>query len=73
MKSLLFSYDRGIRICLRCHSWFLSEGAHTRICALCCAETEAAVTLPWLSQQSYGASRLAATVATKEGIGEAVT
>jgi hypothetical protein len=72
MKSFLYGHDRGVRICLRCHSWFLSEGAHTRFCTLCCAATEATEALPWQLQRSNGSSPLATTVATQEEVSEAV-
>jgi hypothetical protein len=72
MKSFLFGYDRGVRICLRCHSWFLSEGIHSRFCAPCCAEAETTEALPWRWQQSDGSSSLATTVGTREEVGETV-
>ena len=72
MKAFLFGHERGVRICLRCHSWFLAEGAHSRFCSLCCAKTETAEVFLWRPQQSHGSSPLAASVATREEVGEAV-
>jgi hypothetical protein len=44
-------YDRRVRLCGRCHSWFLTEGAHSRFCKSCRVESECALALPWLVQQ----------------------
>lgn len=44
-------YDRRARLCGRCHSWFLTEGARSRFCESCRTESECAVALPWLGQQ----------------------
>jgi hypothetical protein len=35
MKFMTWGHDRRVRMCVRCHSWFFSEGAHRRFCALC--------------------------------------
>ena len=73
MKAFMFGHDRGVRICLRCHSWFLAEGAHTRLCASCGAEAEAAMEWPWQSQQLNQFSRPGLTVAAGKEISEVVT
>ncbi len=44
-------HDRRTRLCGRCHSWFLTEGARSRFCKSCRLESEYALTLPWLVQQ----------------------
>jgi hypothetical protein len=40
-------FDNRVRICGHCHSWFLSEGAHSRFCAPCRAEAKRALELSW--------------------------
>jgi hypothetical protein len=72
MKAFMLGHDRGVRICLRCHSWFLAEGAHTRLCTPCGAETEAAVELPWRSRQLQPSSRARATVTAGKEVNEVV-
>jgi hypothetical protein len=72
MKAFLFGYDHGVRICLRCYSWFLAEGAHTRLCPPCAAEAETAVEFPWQSQQIHQSSRLSLTVAAGKEASEVV-
>jgi hypothetical protein len=72
MKAFMFGHDRGVRICLRCHSWFLAEGAHTRFCAPCCAEAEATVELPWRSQQLKQSSHPSLTVAAGKEASEVI-
>jgi predicted amidophosphoribosyltransferase len=69
MKSMAWGYDRRVRMCVRCHSWFLSEGAHRRYCALCDAMSEE-VTEQSERQQSKP-SRFMATVAVGEEAGVA--
>jgi hypothetical protein len=44
-------HDRRTRLCGRCHSWFLTEGAHSRFCESCRSESEYTLSLPWLVQQ----------------------
>lgn len=44
-------HDRRVRLCGRCHSWFLTEGARSRFCESCRSESEHALSLPWLVQQ----------------------
>jgi hypothetical protein len=72
MKAFMFGYDRRVRICLRCHSWFLAEGAHMRLCAPCSAEAETAVEFPWQSQQLNQSSRPNLTVAAGKEVSEVV-
>jgi formate-dependent nitrite reductase cytochrome c552 subunit len=47
MKRYHFGFDHRVRICGQCHSWFLSEGAHSRFCAPCRAEAKRTLELPW--------------------------
>jgi hypothetical protein len=44
-------YDRRVRLCGRCHSWFLTEGARSRFCESCRLESECALVLPWLAKE----------------------
>lgn len=50
MRHLLTGHDRRPRLCGRCHSWFLTEGAHSRFCESCRLEPGYARTLPWRAQ-----------------------
>ena len=52
MKRRYLGFDHRVRICGKCHSWFLSEGAHSRLCTLCCAEVKRAMERSWESSQS---------------------
>ncbi len=44
-------YDRRVRLCGRCHSWFLMAGARSRFCESCRSESAHALSLPWLTPQ----------------------
>lgn len=42
--------DRRVRLCGRCHSWFLMQGVRNRFCESCRSESESGLVLPWLAQ-----------------------
>lgn len=39
--------NRGLKRCLHCGSWFVTERAHSRFCTLCRAESRVLSALPW--------------------------
>lgn len=41
--------NRGLKRCPRCWSWFVAEGAYSRVCTPCRIEVRATPTLPWRS------------------------
>ena len=64
-------YDRRARLCGRCHSWFLTEGARRRFCESCRIESEGALALPGLGRQEderelYAEAMTAGNAATHE-------
>lgn len=69
MKYMTFGHDRRVRMCVRCHSWFFSEGAHRRFCALC--DTASEENIKQSEQQQSEPSRFIETVAIGEEVGVA--
>ena len=43
-------HDRRVRLCGRCHSWFLLQGVRSRFCESCRSESEQGLALPWLGR-----------------------
>jgi hypothetical protein len=52
MKRHYLGFDHRVRLCGKCHGWFLSEGPHSRFCALCRAEAKHTLELPREAGQS---------------------
>jgi hypothetical protein len=69
MKYMTLGHDRRVRMCVRCHSWFFSEGAHRRVCASC--DTVSDETTKQSEHQQSKASRFIETVAVGEEAGVA--
>jgi len=59
--------NRGLKYCLRCRSWFVAEGAHSRFCAPCRTEVRTTSALTWRPHREQHETRRAddALVAAK--------
>jgi hypothetical protein len=50
MRSIIYGHDRRMRLCGRCHSWYVSEGSYSPYCAACQAEARSTPELPWTAR-----------------------
>ena len=68
MKRYHFAFDRRVRICGQCHTWFLSEGAHSRMCDSCRAEAGRPAARFWDAEPSDVTNRDAVAMTAREPV-----
>jgi len=68
MKRRYSGFDHRVRLCGHCHSWFLSQGAHSRFCASCWAEMQHSLAQPWELEPSEAIDRDYVAAAVKEPV-----